>query len=785
MKKSLWIPLLILVLILGLFGCRAQPQQDTTQATQPPAPTAPPEPTPAEHYAEACKPVREATDLNLRIKCTKDITVGNYTTTAISEQERTMTALNTDAMHAQTVETYRVGEYNASFLDTYADGTFYTAVVDAYRFKGEMSQEEYLAGLIPAILLDPDNYESVTLSEQWGEKKFTFADASLPETWALPEGAQFDSASGTAAAGPEGDLKRSTYQIAYRHGAAQVEMTVEVLIQPVQEAALPVPDSDPAYIAVTDVEGIRLYEEACLSLWNSTNLSMTGTESYLYQLADGSVTNLVDMAYSWENGSCVADLTEDVLALAASGESTDRINNHYEDGTLVTTYDDGEQTSEALSADETLYRLQTVVTRAMVTIDDFKDIMVNRSGETIILEIVPSEEYATLLNEDLDRMWDAGQAMFEEAQMKLQILELRASLAMDACTGFPTAAELLYNAGYIIDGQPYALGMQSTRALNLADTMARQKATGAPMAEQEPEEKARPLFYKVTGADGQQMWLMGTIHVGDNRTAYLPEEIYAALESSAALAVEFNPDAFYAELEADPALAGEVAMLYLNSDFATMDAILAPESYERACLLMRAAGSMDDTYRYFQPFFWESTISNFYLQQGYNLVSEKGVDNRLMAYANEKNIPIRDVESGLSQLQMMADFSQELQVLLLEETLDYTASAYCADVEALYELWCAGDEAAIAESLSSEIDTAEMTQEELAEYEACQPLLEEYNNAMSYTRNAYMLEVARSYLESDEVVFFAVGLAHLLDGENGLIRTLEEAGYTVELVTYN
>ena len=62
-------------------------------------------------------------------------------------------------------------------------------------------------------------------------------------------------------------------------------------------------------------------------------------------------------------------------------------------------------------------------------------------------------------------------------------------------------------------------------------------------------------------------------------------------------------------------------------------------------------------------------------------------------------------------------------------------------------------------------------------------LYDEYNREMSTKRNAKMLEVAKGYLESGDVVFYAVGLAHLL-AEDGLVNTLREAGYTVELVTY-
>ena len=54
---------------------------------------------------------------------------------------------------------------------------------------------------------------------------------------------------------------------------------------------------------------------------------------------------------------------------------------------------------------------------------------------------------------------------------------------------------------------------------------------------------------------------------------------------------------------------------------------------------------------------------------------------------------------------------------------------------------------------------------------------------MEIDRNAGMLEVAKKYLESGDTVFYAVGLAHLL-AEDGLVFTLRDAGYTVELVPY-
>ena len=123
----------------------------------------------------------------------------------------------------------------------------------------------------------------------------------------------------------------------------------------------------------------------------------------------------------------------------------------------------------------------------------------------------------------------------------------------------------------------------------------------------------------------------------------------------------------------------------------------------------------------------------------------------------------------------------DLQLVMLMDTLQADPNEYWTSVVELYELWCAGNEADLLKELEDDWDTSELTEEELAELK---PLMEEYNKAMSFDRNEGMLKTAIEYLESGEVIFYAVGLAHLLNNVNGLVDTLRQAGYTVELVTY-
>ena len=144
------------------------------------------------------------------------------------------------------------------------------------------------------------------------------------------------------------------------------------------------------------------------------------------------------------------------------------------------------------------------------------------------------------------------------------------------------------------------------------------------------------------------------------------------------------------------------------------------------------------------------------------------------------------------QLKMLTGYSDYLQEFQLYSSVYSHGKEAWEGVAELYDLWCAGDEAALIEEMKREVwafkeedledlqyirDNMESINAEL------EKIYQEYIKSMESDRNAGMLEVAKGYLESGETVFFAVGLAHLI-AEDGLVFTLREAGYTVELVQY-
>lgn len=400
-------------------------------------------------------------------------------------------------------------------------------------------------------------------------------------------------------------------------------------------------------------------------------------------------------------------------------------------------------------------------------------------------------------------LWGDGKFL-EQYASKYETTTMSFYLGLDKYTCLPTALGYEYVGEHTIEGQKFALSSQCYQAFNLASQDSYEAIMEEPIPDVEPESKATPLFYHVTGADGQEMWLFGTIHAGDNRTGFLPQEIYDAFAASDALALECDVDGFDEQLENDKELQEAVSKAYLYGNGSTAkEHIDDEETYEYGLKLLKATGNYHPNLAYMKAGLWGSSIENFYLDLGYQLLSSKGVDMRLTRLAHEQNKPIREIESNLFQIEMSTGFSDELQEFLLYSAISTGTIDYAEGVLELYELWCAGDEAALTAELTqdepweiteSDFEMEGLTEEEIQEVQdilarkdeinaELAKIQAEYQDAMGFSRNAGMLEVAKEYLESGDVVFYAVGLAHLL-AEDGLVNTLRDAGYTVELVTY-
>ncbi len=785
MLKRLTALLTVFSVLLCLFACtpnRSEVTQLPDQST-----ISEPADSPLKLYVQACAPVRSAQALTLRVSVQQTMSVGGEQQTMQSEQEIQFSGRGTDNMIVVSDERLTIGDTTEEFNDYFTGDVLYCAVSAenaSNYFCGNISREDYLSILTPAVTVDAELYNQITLSESADGYVLEFSEPIGAESWVVPDGAEMLAASGKAIIDEDGNLKETAYYINYQYGSTTIDYAVTV--KPVIHDELTI--EEPEYISdcteITDIIALKVYEQGFMSLMASNSVSAGAYYTLVCQAAGFLQMEQTNLDYHGIGEDHMSKVERDFSATYSDGSDSYSVSESYQNG--MYTFSDSEGSEESYEADpeDILYYCKDILSTNYVALSYISDITIEYISGVLYLELSFTDEFNTVLIHDASSTMFGDETYLDSFTTEYSVTTCNGYIAFDAATGFPTASGYAYTGTQLIEGEQYALIMQADQTYQAASLSAYETITGEAPDPIEPEEKATPLFYHVTGPEGQEMWLIGTIHVGDDRTAFLPQEIYDALLSSDALAVEFDMDAYDARLEADPELLDRVVSLYFYPDGSMLRDHMDPEAFEYALKLLKASGNYNLNAEYMRPVLWYQSIDNFYLQQGYHLVSSKGVDNRLLSIARENDIEIIDIESGEEQMAMLFGFSEELQQFLLEGTLYSSIIESCESTEELYEAWCTGDETILREMLSSEMDLSEMPDEDLEEYEAVKPLLDEYDYSMSFERNEKMLDAAISYLESGDVIFYAVGLAHLLDSNNGLVDALRDAGYTVELVAF-
>ena len=799
MKKLTRILALVLcaAMLLSMVGCTQKPAETTAPPTEAPT-TVPTEPPADQVYAAAREALDNASHVTLELVVTTFTEVAGDVFSEKSTQTLTYKDLGTEQAVIVRDEALEVNIHSEDYdpedpqtieyKEIWYQDNVYAELKSTYRYYGPLEAEEAESRYLPPVLLNAELYGSMTSETTDEGTLITFTEPSAAENWAVPEGAELVEASGTALVSADGLLKQMNYTITYLYGSARI--TKEVQSTPLDTPkTVTAPANPDTYTYISYVDSLLATIMVPARMLQADSAAISNVESMFCQAA-GVLRNQSTTVHQYQKESdTLAKIETNIFFMDYSTRQEEKYEQEeiYQNGQYSYTVNGGLPSRQSgVSWEDVQAYTFDIMIEGMLEMDYWEDITASDMGSVLFLEYQLNENFGnTIQNSICDMLWEDPSFLIALAD-DYRNEELNGYLSVDKYTGLPVAAGFYYEGVHTIDGTEYSLTLQLDQSFETPALGAYQEITEEMPPEEEPEQKATPLFYHVTGENGQEMWLLGTIHVGDERTAYLPEEIYNAFAASDALALECNSEAFDEDLENDDALSEEVSNLYFFSDGTTMEDLIREyeDAYTQALKLLKAVGGYNMNMPYAKPYVWSNAIDMFYLRQGYQLHSDQGVEERLMDWAQELDKEIREVESSLFQIKMLTGFSNDLQMQMLAESMAADAQESWESTMELYELWCAGDEAALREELSDEVDMTDWTEEEIAEYEEYKHLVDEYNKAMSYDRNDGMLQKAIEYLESGDVVFYAVGLAHLLNDVNGLVDALREAGYTVELVTY-
>ena len=272
--------------------------------------------------------------------------------------------------------------------------------------------------------------------------------------------------------------------------------------------------------------------------------------------------------------------------------------------------------------------------------------------------------------------------------------------------------------------------------------------------------ESAPLVYRVTAGEGHALYLLGTIHVGNEDMYPLGGAVEEAYANADILAVELDLYAYGGSLFTS--LKTAFALMYGMQD--SIKNHISPETY---ALGVEKLGMPEIALQRMKPAMWYSLAENYiYTKAG--LDAMKGVDYGLLKRAHQDGKQIDELESLESQMATL--------LAIPEAVIDYEVQAMLTYPEesaqgllTLFEAWRVGDEAALRTLLE------ESTEGEAELSEA----YGEYSDILIDSRNDGFEEQAVAYLNSGKTALIAVGAFHII-GENGLAEKLARLGYTVE-----
>jgi uncharacterized protein len=290
-------------------------------------------------------------------------------------------------------------------------------------------------------------------------------------------------------------------------------------------------------------------------------------------------------------------------------------------------------------------------------------------------------------------------------------------------------------------------------ALAAAVLAACASAPKAPVVEGPPQ----PAVWALRDADST-IYLYGTIHMRKQGASWGGPVAERALAEAGEV---------WTEVEIDPARDAEMAPIVARYGLDATRTLSSRLTPQRAKQLKTAAAEIGvplANIEGMKPWLASLTFSIVpMMRAGYD--PQHGVDRSVDRIAEATGKRMRWFETGEEQLRFLSGFDDDLQIAMLEDSLDEVGKGPAA-LTAMEAAWEVGNDAALAREMVAELKD---------DYPAL------YDVILT-KRNAAWVEVLSRELEGSGVDFVAVGAAHLV-GPDSVQAMFAARGVTVERVT--
>jgi uncharacterized protein YbaP (TraB family) len=265
---------------------------------------------------------------------------------------------------------------------------------------------------------------------------------------------------------------------------------------------------------------------------------------------------------------------------------------------------------------------------------------------------------------------------------------------------------------------------------------------------------ARGLLWEISRPGTEPAYLFGTVHSEDPGVITLAPAVQRAFTGSRQVVLEVN-------LGADAMASGAAAMLM--TDGRSLEQIIGRELFAQVAADLRTRGIPEAVAERMKPWAAATALSMPAPETG------RVLDVVLFERAQQAGKRVHGLETIAEQLAVFDGLSLDDQVALLQDAVKQFAGldAMLAELLAAYKRQDLAAMLSINESALASGDPR---------------LAQEFRRRLIIDRNHRMAERMEPYLRQGGA-FIAVGALHLA-GAQGLIRLLEQQGYTVRAVEY-
>jgi uncharacterized protein len=257
------------------------------------------------------------------------------------------------------------------------------------------------------------------------------------------------------------------------------------------------------------------------------------------------------------------------------------------------------------------------------------------------------------------------------------------------------------------------------------------------------------LLWRLERPGAAASYLFGTIHSDDPVVAKLALPVQHAFDRSEAVILEVA-------LDAQTVQSLSAAMLMTDGD--TLESVLGADLYRRAVAAMQQQGIPETVVARMKP--WAVAVTLMMPPSDSGVV----LDQLLYEDAIAAHKQVRGLETVAEQMALFDGLSQQDQITLLEDTLDYLPEIE-HELAELLQAWRERDLGRLVSISETYLQRGDPR------------LATMFNQRVIVDRNHRMADRLLPHLRNGRC-FIAVGALHL-PGEQGLLNLLEQRGYKV------